>query len=144
MPFNIKSQEVNMKTFEPLTDLQWEKLKNLFPVPPKRGRGKPHSPWRSVVNSILFVLLERAKWGSWPQTEDFASKSAAHRWYLHWDKNEMLNQILEILRDFKPDCEVAMPQRRTHSIREAMSAEEPIVDIPLYIDIEKRESSLAQ
>lgn len=124
-----------MTPFEPLTDLQWEKLKHLFPVPQKRGRGKPHSPWRYVLNSILFVLLEKAKWGSWPQTADFASKSAAHRWYLHWDKNGHLNQILEILQDFRPDCEVALPQRRVHSIREVLvPLEEPIIDIPMYTE----------
>lgn len=126
-----------MKTYEPITDLQWEKLKALFPAPPKRGRGKPHSPWRAVLNSVLFVLLTKSKWGSWPQTVDFASKSAAHRWYLHWDKNGHLNQILGILQDFNPDCEVAMPQRRVHSIREVAYLEESLVEVPLYLEIPK-------
>lgn len=126
-----------MKSYEPLTDVQWEKLKHLFPTPPKRGRGKPHSPWRSVVNSVLSVLLTKAKWGCWPNTPDFASKSAAHRWYLHWDKTGMLTQILDILKELSPEAEIIMPQRRVHSIREVAATEEEMeVEIPLFIETE--------
>lgn len=127
-----------MKTYEPLTDLQWEQLKSLFPAPQKRGRGKPHSPWRAVLNSVLFVLLAKAKWGSWPKTEEFASKSAAHRWYLHWDKNGLINHILALLKDFKPDCEIALPQRRFHAPPE-LEETPAISNIPVYLEIEAPE-----
>ncbi len=126
-----------MKEFAPLSDLQWEKLAPLFPAPIKRSRGKPHSSWRAVVNSILFVLLTKAKWGSWPKTADFASKSAAHRWYLYWDKSGFLNQILAVSQELKPGCEIAMPQRRIHPIREKEGEE--TAEIPLYFEIERAE-----
>jgi len=128
-----------MTTFEPLTDLQWEKLKPLLPAPLKRGRGKPHSSWRSVINSILFVLITKAKWGSWTQSNEYASKSAAHRWYLHWEKTGLLDQIIETVREFKPDLELAAPQRRTHTIREVVEPESMIIEIPLYHEIENLE-----
>jgi transposase len=113
-----------MRKFEPLTDALWERLSPLFPTPVKRGRGKPHSPWRAVVNSVLFVLLSKAKWGSWPKTEEFSSKSAAHRWFLEWDRNGLLTQVLAIVKEAHPECEVATPQRRVHPIREEIIEEE--------------------
>ncbi len=124
-----------MKTFESLTDLQWEKLKHLFPAPVKRGRGKPHTPWRSVVNSILYVLLAKAKWGTWPKTEEFASKSAAHRWFLLWEKCGKMDEILGIVRETNPECLITQPKRRYH-------LPETELDIPLYIETEKREHSV--
>lgn len=120
--------------FETLTDLQWEKIKHLLPAPLKRGRGKPHTPWRYVVNSILFVLCNKAKWGAWPKTEQYSSKSAAHRWYLIWDKDGLLNQMLTLLA---PN-EVAHPQRRHHGIKEVEELE-MTEEVPLFFEIEKRE-----
>lgn len=123
-----------MTKYEPLTDLQWEKLKDLFPAPAKRGRGKPHTPWRSVVNSILYVLLTKAKWGTWPKTEEFASKSAAHRWFLHWENSGKLEQVLTIVRETKPDCSISHPKRRFH-----MPEIEMEVDIPIFLEMEASE-----
>lgn len=99
--------------FQPLTDLQWQLLEPLFPKPVKRGRGKPHTPWRAVLNSILLVLHTKTKWSALPQTADFASKSASHRWFAIWEKNGFLGQILETLKSFSDlQTEVAMPPRR--------------------------------
>ncbi len=105
--------------FESLTDAQWALLEPLFPAPVKRGRGKPHAPWRSVVNSILAVLLTGIKWAALPKLEVFASKSASHRWFVEWDKNGFLAQILGLLREssslhstlvFKPQRRVRLPR----------------------------------
>jgi transposase len=85
--------------YEPLTDLQWQMLEAFFPTPAKRSRGKPHTPWRSVVNAILFVLFTGAKWEALPKTPEFASKSAAHRWYKIWKQDGMLDQMLSKLQE---------------------------------------------
>ena len=86
-----------MSSYQPLTDSQWESLKSMFPEPVKRGRGKPHTPWRAVVNSILFVLMTGAKWATLPKLPEFASKSASHRWFVLWDKDGTLDKILALL-----------------------------------------------
>lgn len=83
--------------FESLTDAQWALLEPLFTTPEKRGRGKPHAPWRTVLNSILFVLLRGMKWSALPKSEEYASKSASHRWFVEWDKTGFLGQILGVL-----------------------------------------------
>ncbi|HSX10441.1 MAG TPA: transposase, partial [Chlamydiales bacterium] len=71
----------------------------LFPVPVKRTRGKPHTPWRSVMNSILYVLTTGAKWEALPKRPEFSSKSAAHRWYKVWKASGFLDQIMGKLND---------------------------------------------
>lgn len=88
-----------MSLFEPLTDLQWQVLQALFPTPAKRTRGKPHTPWRSVVNSILYVLFTGVKWEALPKTPEYSSKSAAHRWFKIWKANGKLDQVLTKLNE---------------------------------------------
>lgn len=97
----------------PLSDFQWAELEPLFPQLSKRTRGKPHTPWRTVINSILLVLFTKTKWGSIPKDAQFATKSAAHRWFVLWEKNGFLNQILEKLEGHlgaKPP--ISLPPRR--------------------------------
>ena len=102
-----------MDHYEPLTDEQWKLLEHLFLEPPKRGRGKPHAPWRYVVNSILFVLTTGSKWSALPKGEHFATKSAAHRWFLLWDKNGLIDQIIAILNQhLQEHLHLRAPARR--------------------------------
>ncbi len=70
--------------FSGLSDQQWDLIKNHFVAPEKRGRGKPHAPWRTVVNTIYWVVEAKGKWCASPEGEVWASKSAAHRWYVKW------------------------------------------------------------
>jgi transposase len=73
-----------MNHFDGLTDEQWKEVEPLFPKPEKRGRGKPHTPWRKVLNTILYFHLSNTKWCQLPKGPQWASKSAAHRWYKTW------------------------------------------------------------
>jgi transposase len=86
--------------FKSLTDDQWQLLAPHFPKPFKRGRGKPHAPWRNVLNSILYILHTGSKWDALPKREenpDFAPKSVAHRWFLRWEKEGFLMQLIAAL-----------------------------------------------
>ncbi len=115
------------KQFEPLTDLQWQVIEPLFPNPIKRGRGKPHTPWRTVLNSILLVLLTETKWGALPKVPEFASKSAAHRWFIIWKENGFLDQILTTLQGLSEMVsQISFPARRVRlpkAPREPMALE---------------------
>ncbi|HEV7737586.1 MAG TPA: transposase [Chlamydiales bacterium] len=104
--------------FQSLTDAQWALLEPLFTTPVKRGRGKPHAPWRAVVNSILAVLLTGIKWAGLPKGEEFASKSASHRWFVEWDKNGFLSQMLTVLRAAPSSLNASLvfvPKRRVRT-----------------------------
>jgi transposase len=102
-----------MTNHEPLTDLQWQLLEPLFPNPVKRTRGKPHTPWRSVMNSIFYVLFTGLKWGSLPKDPAYATKSAAHRWFVLWEKSGFLKQIVETYQTMaKMGSDIKLPRRR--------------------------------
>lgn len=110
--------------YEPLSDSQWQQLESLFPRQEKRGRGKPHTPWRSVVNSILWVLSTGGKWDSLPKGGSYASKSAAHRWYREWEKNGLLNTILETYKRLVPQAETTHhPKRRNRQPKQKPTPE---------------------
>lgn len=117
-----------MSRFDPLTDLQWQILEPLFPRPAKRTRGKPHTAWRNVVNSILLVLLTGIKWGALPKDSAFATKSAAHRWFAIWDKNGFLNELLNAYKSLTSiAAEIKLPPRRNRMpAAKRMMIEEPV------------------
>ena len=89
-----------MQEFQPLADLHWQMLAPLFPSLTKRGKGKPHTPWRKVLNTVLFVHFTNSKWANVPVGAEWASRSAAHRWMLAWKQSGLFDQILGRIADF--------------------------------------------
>ncbi|OGN65513.1 MAG: hypothetical protein A3E80_06410 [Chlamydiae bacterium RIFCSPHIGHO2_12_FULL_49_9] len=80
-----------------LKDHEWQRIETLFPKPEKRGRGKPHTPWRSVVNTVLFVLKTDCKWSQVPKGPEWASKSAAHRYFKLWKETGLLDTVHSLI-----------------------------------------------
>jgi transposase len=78
-------------TFEGLTALEWKLFADLFPPEPtKRGRGMPHTSFRQVVNTLLYILITGCRWCDLPRGPQWASKSAAHRWLQRWQADGTL------------------------------------------------------
>lgn len=77
-------------TFEGLSGLEWKLFADVFPMPPKRSRGMPHTPFRQVVNTLLYVLITGCRWCDLPRGPQWASKSAAHRWLQRWQTDGTL------------------------------------------------------
>ena len=102
---------MSARYFEFLTDEQWQLLEPLFPAPIKRGRGKPHAPWRVVVDSILWVLLTGLKWDALPKHPLFSTKSVAHRWFVLWEKSGFLREVLATHQGLNEGA-VKLPRRR--------------------------------
>jgi transposase len=44
----------------------------------------PHTPFRQVVNTLLYLLSTGCRWGDTPRGPLWAAKSAAHRWWQRW------------------------------------------------------------
>lgn len=84
-----------MSGFSPITEVQWERLKGWFPQPLKRGRGKPPTSFRKVLNSILYIHFTGSKWEFIPRGEEWSSKSAAHRWMKIWQESGLLERVIE-------------------------------------------------
>lgn len=74
--------------FEGLSDLEWKLFEDIFPQKAeKRSRGMPHTPFRYVLNSLLYILITGCRWCDLPQGQIWASKSSAHRWLKRWQEN---------------------------------------------------------
>ncbi len=77
--------------FEGLSDLEWHLFADIFPPESApRGRGMPHTPFRKVVNALLYVLITGCRWCDLPRGPQWASKSAAHRWLQRWQADGTL------------------------------------------------------
>ena len=50
----------------------------------------PPTPFRKVVNRLLYVLLTGCRWCDVPRGHQWASKSAAHRWLQRWQEDGTL------------------------------------------------------
>ena len=86
--------------FEGLSESQWKILEPLFPQEGgKRGKGKPHTPWKKVCNSLLWILINGARWCDLPRGNQWASKSATHRWLGIWQESGRLDKMLIIMRE---------------------------------------------
>jgi len=86
--------------FEGLSDDQWQLLEIFLPKEPeKRGKGKLHTPWRKVCNSLLWILINGARWCDVPKGEQWASRSATHRWLGIWQATGTLEQMLAAIRE---------------------------------------------
>ena len=68
-----------------LSDLEWKLFEDIFPEKPsKRGKGMPHTPYRYVLNSLLYILITGCRWCDLPHGGTWASKSSSHRWLKRW------------------------------------------------------------
>lgn len=79
--------------FGGLTDAQWKILSSLIPDPFVGSVGRPHAPYRAVVNTIVWVLITGARWADVPKEDGFASRSTAHRWLGIWSDDGTLEII---------------------------------------------------
>jgi transposase len=80
--------------FDGLSGLEWHLVADIFPsAPPRRRRGMPHTPFRKVVNTLLYVLITGCRWCDLPRGPQWASKSAAHRWLQRWQADGTLAAV---------------------------------------------------
>ena len=72
--------------FEGLTEAQYGLLEPLLPMP-HTGPGRPEASFLKVLNTIIWVLINGAKWCSVPKGEQWAPKSTAHDRLGQWDED---------------------------------------------------------
>lgn len=87
-----------MARFEGLNDAQWNILEPLTTKayrPEIRGPGMPPTSFRLVINTILWVLFNGAKWNSVPKGNNWAPRSTSHRWLGIWFTNGTWKHIAE-------------------------------------------------
>ena len=83
--------------FEGLSDSECILFEDIFPVPENRGRGMPPSSPRSILNSLLYILITGCRWCDLPRWPQWASKSSAHRHLQSWRADGTLNGIKAVI-----------------------------------------------
>jgi len=86
--------------FTGLTDKEWKFFEaELKKHPSLKGRGKPPRDFRSILNSIFYVLITGCRWCDLPEEDHFAPKSTAHRWLGKWESDGTFLRIKGLLLD---------------------------------------------
>ncbi len=94
--------------FEGLSDLEWKLFADIFPEEPeKRGKGMPHTPYRYVLNSLLYILITGCRWCDLPRGDTWASKS-----FNFYPKNGILTDWIHISLEFRLKLVTATRSRR--------------------------------
>jgi transposase len=77
-----------------LSDAQWERIKDLFPV--AKSRGRPPADPRQMVNAALWILRTGAPWRDLP--ERFGPWETAYGWFNQWSANGTWDRLLSRLQ----------------------------------------------
>ena len=80
--------------FEVVSDVEWRLCEDVLPpAPSKCGRGMPHAPFRTLLNSLLYVSITGCRWCDVPRGAQWASKSATQRWLQRWQADGTLTAM---------------------------------------------------
>ena len=67
---------------------------DIFPKPgEKREQGMPHSSFRYVLKTLLYLLITGCRWCDVPKGEIWSSNSSAHRWLKRWELDGTLDAL---------------------------------------------------
>ncbi len=82
-----------------LTDEQWDIIKSIVPLEPRRsdGRGRPWKEARAVLNGILWILRTGAPWHDMP--DRYPPYQTCHRRFQKFVRDGVLNKILQTLAE---------------------------------------------
>ncbi|MDD5200163.1 MAG: IS5 family transposase [Terrimicrobiaceae bacterium] len=79
-----------------LSETELDVLSDLVPdFEPSPKGGRPPIPKRKALAGIFWVLDNGAKWKDLPR--EFGAKSSVHRWFLHWVKAGVFEQIMRAM-----------------------------------------------
>lgn len=84
--------------FEGLSTEQWSLIEPLLPsryAPGTRGPGKPPTSFRNILNTILWMLFNGAKWKDIPRGPQWAPRSTSHRWLGTWERDGTWRRIAD-------------------------------------------------
>ena len=95
-PYNNK----NLSTITKISDELWDKINTELPYQkPKNTIGCPITPFRKVLNGILYVLRTGCQWKMLPK--EYGSGSTCHRRFQQWIKMDIFKKIwMKLLEEY--------------------------------------------
>ena len=85
-----------MSTITKISDELWDNISDLLPnEKPKNTVGRPTSPFRKILDGILYILRTGCQWKMLPL--EFGSGSTCHRRFQQWIQLDIFKKIWIIL-----------------------------------------------
>lgn len=85
----------NSYDFTELPDSLWEQVEPILaPLQRKRSGGSPATPFRKILNGIIYRLKTGCQWSMIPRC--YGSKSVIHEHYQRWVREGVFDRILLI------------------------------------------------
>ena len=82
-------------TFTGLSDSQWEMIEQLMDWQPiVKVRGQPRANFRTVWNTLFWILVTGSRWADVPKVGPFAHRAVAHRWMMKWKQQGVYQKVL--------------------------------------------------
>ena len=78
-----------------LRDDEWERIKEYFSSKQPRGKGRPPSDARTVLNGIIWIIKSGAAWRDMP--ERYGKYNTIYGWFARWQEEGLLAKILSNL-----------------------------------------------
>jgi transposase len=82
------------KSFQGLSDEQFQVIVSLMNWEAPLQRGTPRTDLRRIWNSILYILVHGVRWDDLPKSRLFAHRATAHRWLKYWQKIGVFDRVL--------------------------------------------------
>jgi len=98
--FSNPHNNENLSTITKVSDELWDKIKTELPYEkPKNTIGRPITPFRKVLNGILFVLRTGCQWKMLPK--EYGSGSTCHRRFQQWVQLDIFKKIwIRLLEEY--------------------------------------------
>ena len=77
-----------------LSDVSWEKIKNVLPS--RKGRGRPPSEARQMLNGMLWIVRTGAPWRDLP--ERFGPWQTVYKRFNRWSRAGVWDRVLGCLQ----------------------------------------------
>lgn len=84
----------NLRRYE-LSDEEWERIKGYFETDLPRGKGRPRSDARTILNGIIWIARSGAPWRDMP--ERYGKYTTVYTWYTKWQESGLIEKILKDL-----------------------------------------------
>jgi transposase len=92
----IKAIEVimmaaDLRRYE-LRDDEWERLRGYFEDGKPKGKGRPRSDQRTMLNGIIWIVRSGAAWRDMP--ERYGAYTTVYGWFKKWEETGLFAKIL--------------------------------------------------
>jgi len=92
MENEVSMMATTLRRYE-LREDEWERLKGYFEEGKRKGKGRPRSDLRTMLNGIIWIARSGAAWRDMP--ERYGAYTTVYGWFKKWEESGLFAKILE-------------------------------------------------